>query len=80
MHNEYGANIDNIAIILFFHLSHSRLRDEVSPFQVDINIPVEIFLGVFQERFQSKDPGIIDSDSQDSNTLAPINRFGSDRD
>ena len=49
MHKLYGANIDDTATVLLFHLADSRLGDEVRPFQIDMNIPVKIFFGVVQE-------------------------------
>ena len=71
MHNEDGANIDNSATTLLFHVSHRRLGDEVRPFQIAMNVPVEIVFGVVEERFQSKDPGIID---QHIHTPESLNR------
>ena len=56
----HGADIDDVAATLLLHLFYGCLGDEVSPFQVDMNIPVKIVFGTVQERFQSKYPCIID--------------------
>ncbi len=82
MHQLHGADIDDVATRLFFHLPDSCLCHKIGSLQVDMNVLVEILLGVFQERFQSKDPGIVrtliygDADVDAFGGVALVNRVG----